>query len=187
MQSHNQVTGGFLILAGSGLFLLGMIIAEARYPGYSVSQNMISDLGVGPTALIFNSVTILYGLATIASVFLIRRSLRSIVFVMLLGLSGIGVLGVGLFPEDVGHLHDVSAATAFVFGSLAAVYSSRIFLSPFRYLSGYLGAFSITAVLLFVIGSYHGLGPGGMERMVAYPIIIWSVGLGGALMRPFQI
>ena len=186
MQSNHQTIGGFLIFAGSGLFLLGMIIAEARYPGYSVSQNMISDLGIGPTALLFNSVTVLYGLATIASVSSIRHSLRSVVFPILLGLSGIGVLGVGLFPENLGRIHDISAATAFVFGSLAAIYASRILLTPFRYLSGYLGTFSIVAVLLFVIGSYHGLGPGGMERMVAYPIIIWSMGLGGALMKPLR-
>ncbi len=39
---------GSLILTGSGLFLLGMVVAEAHYPGYSARENYISDLGVGP-------------------------------------------------------------------------------------------------------------------------------------------
>lgn len=186
MRSYHQAIGGFLILAGSGLFLLGMIIAEARYPGYSISQNVISDLGVGPTALIFNSVTILFGLAAISSVILIRHSFNSKLFLFLLGLSGIGVLGVGLFPENTGHLHDAFAATAFIFGSLAAIYSSRILLWPFRYLSAYLGAFSLVAAMLFISGDYIGLGPGGMERMIAYPVIIFFMGFGGALMKPFR-
>lgn len=186
MQSNRRDIGGFLILAGSALFLLGMIIAEARYPGYSISENMISDLGIGPTALIFNSVTILTGIATVASVFLIRHSFSSRPFILLLHFSGIGILGLGLFPENAGHLHYIFASLAFISGSLAAVYSSGIFLSPFRYISSYLGCFSIVAAILFAVGNYLGLGPGGMERLIVYPIIVWFIGLGGALMKPFR-
>jgi hypothetical membrane protein len=186
MQSHRRILGGVLIFVGSGLFLLGMIIAEARYPGYSVSNNLISDLGVGPTAPIFNSAAILDGLAVIASVLLMRRHFSSRIFLILLGLSGIGILGVGLFPETAHYLHDASAALAFIFGGSSAVYSSRLLLTPFRYLSAYLGGLSIAAFLLFVIGYHLGLGPGGMERLIVYPIIIWSMGFGGALMEPYR-
>lgn len=186
MQSKGRAAGGFLIFGGSGLFLLGMIIAEARYPGYSISQNVISDLGVGPTALIFNSSAVLFGLATVAAVFLIRRSFWSRLLLILLCLSGIGALGVGLFPKSTGHIHDAFAATAFVFGSLASVYSSRVLLTPFRYLSAYLGAFSLVAAMLYISGDYLGLGRGGMERMIVYPMIIFSMGFGAALMEPFR-
>jgi hypothetical membrane protein len=187
MRSYSRILGGSLIFMGSGLFLLGMIIAEARYPGYSISANKISDLGVGPTAIIFNSAAILDGLAVAASLLLIRRHISSRIFLILLGLSGIGILGVGLFPETTAyHIHDVFAAIAFIFGGFSAVYSSRLLLTPFRYLSAYLGGLSTAALLLYIIGYHLGLGPGGMERLVVYPIIIWSMGFGGALMEPYR-
>lgn len=34
-------------------------------------------------------------------------------------------------------------------------------------------------LVLYVANFYLGLGPGGMERIVAYPILLWGVGLGG--------
>ncbi len=186
MRSNDQVTAGFLVFAGSGLFLLGMIIAEAAYPGYSISQNVISDLGVGQTALIFNSAAITCGLATISSAYFIRHCFNSRLFIILLGLSGIGILGVGLFPLNTGHIHDAFAAIAFISGSLAVVYSSKIFHPPFRYLSAYLGVFSIIAVIFYANGYFLGLGKGGMERLIVFPVIIWTMGFGGALMKPFR-
>ena len=36
--------------------------------------------------------------------------------------------------------------------------------------------------MLFVIGPDLGLGVGGMERMVVYPMTVWLIALGGYLM-----
>jgi hypothetical protein len=35
---------------------------------------------------------------------------------------------------------------------------------------------------LFVSGVYFGLGHGGMEKMIVYPVLLWYVGFGGHLM-----
>jgi hypothetical membrane protein len=43
-------------------FILGLAIAEALYPSYSLSGNYVSDLGVGPSAIVFNSSVFLLGL-----------------------------------------------------------------------------------------------------------------------------
>lgn len=58
---------GFLVLVGGLQFVLGMLVAGGDLPGYTVSQNYISDLGVGPTASIFNSSVFLVGSMILAS------------------------------------------------------------------------------------------------------------------------
>jgi hypothetical protein len=48
-----------------------------------------------------------------------------------------------------------------------------------------LGVIALAAlVLLFYLPHYDlGLGPGGMERMIAFPILVWALGFGGFMMR----
>jgi hypothetical membrane protein len=38
---------GLLVIIGVIEFLLAMLVTEALYPGYSISMNYVSDLGVG--------------------------------------------------------------------------------------------------------------------------------------------
>jgi len=45
-----------------------------------------------------------------------------------------------------------------------------------------LGTMSLVALVLFSSGIYLGLGKGGMERMIAYPALLWMVGFSGHLM-----
>ena len=48
-----------------------------------------------------------------------------------------------------------------------------------------LGAATLTAAVLFVTTQdygYLGLGVGGMERMMAYPTLLWVIGFGGYLL-----
>ena len=49
---------------------------------------------------------------------------------------------------------------------------------PLSYFSVFLGIVSLSALVLFASGTYLGLGKGGMERMVAYPALLWVVGFG---------
>ena len=46
MDSSNKKRAGALLFVGGSQFTVGMIIAEAIYQDYSVSENYISDLGV---------------------------------------------------------------------------------------------------------------------------------------------
>nr|WP_243666344.1 DUF998 domain-containing protein [Vulcanisaeta sp. JCM 16159] len=89
----NQVKiAGLLIDIGIAEFLLSMLVAEAIYPGYSVSRNYISDLGVGPTAIIFNTSIIVMGLLLIIAAVLLYRLNK--VFAITIALTGIGAAGV---------------------------------------------------------------------------------------------
>lgn len=45
--SNGKVAGAFIFVAITQ-FILGVIVSEALYPGYSIANNYISDLGVGP-------------------------------------------------------------------------------------------------------------------------------------------
>jgi hypothetical membrane protein len=175
-------TAGTLLFVGAAQFLVAMIVAEALYPGYSVSGNWISDLGVGPTAALFNSSVSLFGiLAVVGSYFLFRAS-KDHLLPALLALSGLGAMGVGIFPETTGMPHIAAATLAFIFGALAAIAAYRIERPPLSYFSVILGISSLTAMVLLHFQSYLGIGFGGMERMIVYPILLWTVGFGGYLM-----
>ncbi len=106
-------------------------------------------------------------------------------------LAGAGSLGVGLFPETtfvvngIPIIHTISAGTAFIVGALAAVASFKFTKPPLRYVGAVLGAVALVALVLFRVTKdfgYLGLGVGGMERMVAYPTILWIIGFGGYLL-----
>jgi hypothetical membrane protein len=54
--------------------------------------------------------------------------------------------------------------------------------APFRYISVILGIVGLVALVLFLTGQYAGIGLGGMERMIVYPVLFWEAGFGGYLM-----
>jgi hypothetical membrane protein len=181
MKYDDRKVAGALLFLASVQCVFGIIIAEALYPGYSTSQNYISDLGVGPSALIFHSSVFLLGAVVIVDVHLTRHVLGSRLFSALLVLMAVGAMGVGLFPEDFGIIHGVASLFVFLFGALSAIVSYKVQKPPFSYLSLLLGALSLVALLLFISGTYLGLGKGGMERLIAYPALLWCVGFGGYL------
>jgi hypothetical membrane protein len=181
---------GVLLFIGAVQFVIGMHLAEFLYPGYSVSGNYISDLGATcrttcivyqPTATIFNSSVILFGILVIASSYFILREFHIYLIPILFSITGIGAAGVGLFPETAGIVHLVVSFITFFFGGLAVIASFRLVKKPFSYFS-ILGIISLTALGLYIFQIYLGLGPGGMERMIAYPLLLWVIGLGGNFM-----
>jgi hypothetical membrane protein len=182
MRWHRRNIAGFMLFIGSAIFLMGMIVSESVRPDHNVSENYISDLGVGKTAPIFNTTISLLGLVTIIGVIILRNDFNSRSFLLLLGLSGIGSLALGLFPSTVPASHMPFAATSLLFGAASAIISFKFIATPFRYGSLALGAVSLSALLFLATGNYLGMGPGGMERLVVYPLIIWALGIGGSLM-----
>jgi hypothetical membrane protein len=182
MQRSNKNLAGLLLFAGSTIGFLGIIIAETQYPNYSTANNFISDLGIGPSAAIFNFALIIGGLLGTTGAYFLSRSLKNRLFPVLVGLSSLGSVFVGVFPEDTGIPHAIAALLAFIAGGVAAIISYRYLKTPFRYVSVALGALSLLSFILFLTGIHLGLGAGGMERMIAYPNIIWSIGFGGNLM-----
>jgi len=183
---------GILLMISSIQFFLAVNLAETQFPGYSTSINFLSDLGgsiplVEPSATIFNISAILLGLLGLASVYLILKSGGCRLFSICLMLSSIGALGVGIFPEYTGSLHVISAILTFLFGSLAVLFSYRLGLNiPMVIVSLVLGLTSLILILLTIIVGVNNpassyLGPGGAERFIAYPVLLYLIALGGYL------
>ena len=176
---------GLWLFSGSVLMLLLVHLAEFLYPDYSVSENYISDLGVGPmpSRAVFTAAIIVFGLMSLISSALMRRSHPRSSIWFLLAASGVGAIGVGTFNEDgLPTVHAVFALIAFLFGNLAAIYSYRIVRSPLSYIFVLLGIMGLAALALFASNTYLGLGAGGMERMIFYPAMLWTLGFGAYLL-----
>ena len=178
---HRQRAGLFLF-AGTTQFAIGLIIAEAVDPTYSVSLNYISDLGVRAGAPIFNGSIILLGLTILLTSWYLYRAFKDRILMIVVFIAGIGAIGVGVFTEDFDIIHSVFSFLTFVFAALSAILAFRILRPPLSYLSILLGVASLAALGLYVSKNFLGLGNGGMERMIVYPVLAWGIGLGGYLL-----
>ena len=189
-------------IAGTALFIgvvqlaLAMLLAEFLYPGYSVSTNAISDLGATctggtcrisqPSSAIFNLSIILGGVLVLVTGLYLRRSVRASAFVACVMIAGAAMVGVGVFPESFGVIHGIVSLITFLFISFAAILAYKVEKAPLSYLSVILGIVSLVATGLFTGGIYLGLGEGGMERMIVYPVLLWSIAFSGQLIAEGQ-
>jgi hypothetical membrane protein len=178
--SNGKVAGIFFFIAASQ-FILGLVVAEALYPGYSISTNYISDLGVGPSSTIFNVSIFLVGLLSIIGTYFLHRAFHDRVITLLLTIAALAAMNVGIFTENSEPMHTIASAFVFLFGGLSATVSYRLMKHPFSIIVIILGMMSLFASIFFIGKNYLGLGVGGMERMIAYPILIWMIGAGGFL------
>ncbi|MFB0563360.1 MAG: DUF998 domain-containing protein [Candidatus Lokiarchaeia archaeon] len=92
--------------------------------GYRVFTEFISDLGVGPSSFIFNGGMILAGALTILVFPTLLKPLGSTgtakIGVVIGVIAGVGLVGVGAFPENTGFYHVLFATMFFVSIFIAA-------------------------------------------------------------------
>ncbi len=188
-KSDLQRAGGLLTFAGVD-FLLVIMILEALYPGYSVHHNAISDLvAIGTlTSYIGEPMLFLVAVCWIGGAYYLFRGTDRRELMILNLLPGFGLLLAVLSPENVNIvLHSTGAVLAFFPGPIAAIYSYRTIDSPFRYFAIALGLLSLVGAGIY-FGAYETplvqltLGPGGWERVIVYPLIIWLIGFGSYLL-----
>jgi hypothetical membrane protein len=99
----------------------------------------------------------------------------------LVAIGGVGVILVGIFPEDsVPLFHGIGAALPFLLGNAGVVLLGIYLTAPlaFRVFTLILGIAALTALVLYATDHYLGLGEGGIERIVAYPQTIWLIAFG---------
>ena len=183
MRLDDRQWAGLLLFVGIAQFaIIGLTVAESVYPGYSVSINYISDLGVGPAALVFDPSIILVGVAVLATAWFLLRAYRDRLVSVVVALAGVGAIAVGVFTEAFGVIHSLVSLWTFIFIALSAILAMRIVRPPFQYVSILLGLLSYAALGLYVSTTYLGLGPGGMERMIVWPVLVWGLAFGGYLL-----
>jgi len=205
MTLSNAAKSGIAIFVGSAQFSILLIVSEIYYSAYgtplypyyngyaySVSANYVSDLGatcpnsgpcyIPPSALLFDSSIALLGLLILVGAYFLHRAFKWTPATVLIALAGVGALGVGLLPETTGVWHSIFSLIVFLFAGLSAIVTYRFQKKPMSYFSVILGVITLIALLLYVPNVYLGLGAGGMERMVVYPTLVWSLAFGGHLM-----
>jgi hypothetical membrane protein len=188
MQFFRRGTGlGFVLWSLCFQFFVCEQIARLGWPGpYSMTQDYISDLGAGrsPLHLVMNGSFQLQGLLIFLGALLVRRFFPAKpvyrIALNLLVVAGVGVLVVGLVPEDENaRWHMIGATVNFVGGNLAMIllglkngkqWYGRVTLV--------LGTVGLLATLVLMFRS--GLGPeiGLVERLAAYPLPLWLTWTG---------
>ncbi len=109
---------------------------------------------------------------------------RKVLVVFALG--GIGAMGAGLIPLDnpIG-IHGLFALFAFVFLNVEAMVAGRLAKFPLNRISlllGILGIIFVPVMIMVDSGSLDvtgSIGHGGVERMIAFPCLIWMLVFGG--------
>lgn len=198
---------GILFTVGASLFLLLTTVAEAVYPNFSLQTNAISDLAAigANTAIIEGTAIIGLGLSWTFGAYLLNRTTGKRGMMILNLLPGIGALLAGFSPENVNIvIHSIGSLLAFAIGPIAVILSYKTTRVPFRYFSVGLGVLSLASTFVIFIGCQIvgpcgtcsstvpqdtqrlqelGLGLGGWESMIIYPLLIWLIGYGNYLMN----
>ncbi len=114
-----------LLFAGSVQFLLGLVVAEEVYPDYRVSQT-ISSLGMGSSALIFNTSLFLEGALVVAAACFLHLAYHRVLVSTFFAVGGIGAMGGALFPQDVVNVHLAISVVSFFVAGLTPFVTLRL-------------------------------------------------------------
>lgn len=158
---------------GPIIFGISTIIAIFNYPGYTPFANFLSDLGVGQSALFFNSGVIFAGICGIVLANAIYKLLDKEKWIgVLLTLSSIALIGVGVFTEDFGAMH---ANVSGLFFGLTAI-SLLLLANVWKDKREALIASGITA--LSIIGFIALNDKPFLEHLAVATIMLWSIVMG---------
>ena len=188
-----QVAGAALFEL-SALFLTVIMLAASMAPGYDLTGGAISDLGtLRETAFVFNSALLTVGVLNILAGILLARAGASRWLLAVYVGAGVGAIGAGMVSLDRGDLHGLFALVAFVLFNVEAILSARLVRQPMSAISVLAGLVGLTFVGLMIVGDagnpevFGAIGHGGAERMIVYPVMLWLLGFGGALMASASV
>jgi hypothetical membrane protein len=194
-------------------FFVGEQIARLGWPGhYSMARNYISDLGAvrcdgGATcsslhwvmngSFVLQGFLIVFGAVLVRSFFPARLVYR--IALALFVIAGIGVLEVGMAPEDVNFkLHVLGAAANFLGGNLAMIVLGLVMIrgsvclaprlrirSWITFALGSVGLLATLALAFRGTPSWASLewNAGTVERLAAYPLPLWLTWTGWRILR----
>lgn len=185
--SRNIRVASMIMLIGLIQFFIFESISTYIYPNYSVSNNYVSDLGVGAASAYFNTSIVVLGIMEIAGAVLLRGYSKALSITFIL--SGIGAAGVGIVNQDMIYtVHMIFALMAFLFASISSFVVLNRERSAVSVIWAVLGAISLAALILsypYFNNIYFAIGKGGMERMTMIPNILWAIGFSSSLYTRF--
>lgn len=175
---------GFAV--GGALAILSITAASAVYPDYSTRSQAISYLGGAgvQTEIFWDMAVIVVGILWMWSTYLLFRKSGRVVRPIVFFLAGTGFILVGASPWNVSPLtHYLGANMIFLFGSISSLSACGMTEGAMSKISLISGIASISAYISGYVGGGYILGPGGIERMIFYPILLWQIAFGGYLSR----
>lgn len=191
MDAPSLKRAGTILFVGVAQFAFFFALAEIYYPGYDVSVQTISDLGatckggvcdfVQPSSDIFNASIVLLGIMLLLASYYLWKGSGSNALSLFEFLSGIGAMGVGIFNESYAGAHVFFSAFTFFSIGIQALFVFEVAKPPFSYFSSVTGLITLAAIVLYGTETYLGLGQGGMERIIVYPVLIGGLAFAGYL------
>jgi len=183
---------GVLYIIAVFQFFVFELVAETLYPGYSVTNNYISDLGATcvnppstascivhqPSATIFDTTLFLLGLLLLVGTFFVYYGTRKKTYFVVTAVADLAILLDGVFPENTGWIHGGLSVIIFLFIGISLIVAWTIANgSVFRYL---VVAFGVLT-LYFNYFSISAVGNGGSEHLLVLSILSGILALGGYL------
>jgi hypothetical membrane protein len=182
--------GAGLIGFGVVQFVVAMAWVQSAYPGYSLLQNYISDLGntvTSPLHSVFNVSIMLLGVVAFPGILLTWSAFPAggsrVIGLPLVLVASVAAILVGVFPENVNPpVHDFVSLMVFLPGGLAMTVLSfgmrpTSGWSPLRWTSLGLGAITLLALLYYAPTQTNNStwDPGLLERLIVFPLLTWGV------------
>ncbi|WP_216319022.1 DUF998 domain-containing protein [Deinococcus aestuarii] len=198
--------GAALWVVGALQFLAAHLIVQTAWSApYRWSANNISDLGnvrcgpwgdpprdvCSPLHGLMNVSFAVQGAALLLGALLLwtcwRPTRASRAGRVLLLAGGAGWVAAGLFPADVNeNLHVLGAVLIFFAGNLGLLLAGPAFAGrpglALPRLGALLGAAGLLGMGLLFGGQFLGLGMGGMERVTVFPLQVWTLLAGSAVL-----
>jgi hypothetical membrane protein len=195
-------------------FFIAEQIARLGWSGhYSMTRDYISDLGAVRCSVsgsvcsslhwVMNGSFVLQGFLIFFGAVLVRRLFPAgwvyWIAMALLALAGLGVLVIGLFPEDTSlRQHILGAAANFLGGSLAMIMLGLVMIrrsvcqpaamrwkSWITFAAGAVGLLATLALAFRGTPSWTAVGweAGTVERLAAYPLPLWLTWTGLLMLK----
>ena len=190
MKFDKFTLSGYLIFIGGLQWFLGLLAAESWTPGYSNRIDFVSELGIWEMATLYNASIFLLGVFLFVGAYFLYQSGEARLFSFLLATTGIGAMGLGIFPGYLQPMHSISTLIALIFGAFTAIFSFQLQKKPISYISLVLGIMTLVSAIVFFpylglpTGStetFLGMAKGSMERWAIYPILAWAISFGSYL------
>lgn len=189
MNNQYQRYAGALLAIGAAQFLVMLMLLESIAPGYSMNDNAISDLGTIPETETWFTITLFaIGVTNLMAGWFFLRSMGDKVLFIVFLLGSIGAMGAALIPLDnPSDMHGLFALMAFLFMNVEAVLVGLKLSGALKVISILAGLTGLVFMVMMIFvdsGSIDvsgSIGHGGVERMIAYPVLIWMVLIGGYL------
>ncbi len=182
-------------------FLCEFLVAGSWRGDYSYNRNLISDLGVpycgsqGTTPCstswaLMDVSMVLVGISFVAAAVWVRRLSQPMTGAIFLGASGVGAVVVGLVPSNANwEVHSLGASVFLLFGGCFAIRTGlrnaearptkgSLAVRTHRVVPrlAMLSGIVATAGYFCYMNNWHfGVGPGGMERVSAYAVVLGFV------------